>query len=158
MERRILHAAHGSAEWRETVRLREAVLRAPLGLAFSADELARESAQLHLALRAGGTLAGGVVLVPPSADAQAPWQLRQMEVAPGFSGQGFGTALVAAAEHELHLRDAERVVLHARETAVAFYARLGYRAHGAVFDEVTIPHRLMRKHLPTAMSADADLT
>jgi predicted GNAT family N-acyltransferase len=38
-------------------------------------------------------------------------------------------------------------VLHARLGADGFYARLGYRAHGAPFDEHTVPHILMTKRL-----------
>lgn len=72
-----------SAEWHETVRLRDAVLRTPLGLAFSKDELEQEGQQLHLALYVGMTLAGVVVLVPPMIDART-WKLRQMAVAPMF--------------------------------------------------------------------------
>ena len=62
-------ADYGSAVWRETVRLRDSVLRMPLGLAFSRNELALESTQLHLALYTGTALAGVVVLVPPLDDA-----------------------------------------------------------------------------------------
>ena len=39
------------------------------------------------------------------------------------------------------------LTLHARETAVAFYLRLGYRVVGEPFVEVTIPHRTMEKLL-----------
>ncbi len=142
----VLQAAHDSAAWRETVRLRHAVLRAPLGLAFSADELAREASQLHLALHAEGGLAGVVVLVPPEAGART-WKLRQMAIAPAFRGRGLGTALVTAAEETVRARGGERVVLHARADAVPFYLRLGYAAEGAVFEEVTIPHQSMSKRL-----------
>ena len=142
----ILPAAHGGAAWRETVRLRHAVLRAPLGLAFSDDELAREASQLHLALHAQGRLAGVVVLVPP--DAGPPtWKLRQMAVAPELRGRGIGTALVTAAEASVRARGGERVLLHARADAVPFYARLDYAAEGAMFEEVTIPHRRMTRRL-----------
>jgi len=141
---------YGSVVWGETVRLRETVLRTPLGLAFSNDELARESAQLHLALYTGATLAGVVVLVPPPANDVRAWKLRQMAVAPAFRGKGGGAALVAAAEREMRARGAAQVMLHARETAVPFYARHGYRADDEAFEEVTIQHRRMWKELDAA--------
>jgi predicted GNAT family N-acyltransferase len=39
------------------------------------------------------------------------------------------------------------VVLHARETAVSFYKKLGYTKEGNVFEEVGIPHWKMTKPL-----------
>ena len=145
---RIEEVAHGSAAWRDTVRLREGVLRTPLGLAFDPSELAREDAQLHLALHDGAALAGTVVLVPPGPGGAPTWKLRQMAVAPASRRRGFGTALVRAAEAVMAARGAAGVLLHARLDTVPFYARLGYLADGAVFEEVTIPHRRMSKRLP----------
>ncbi len=40
------------------------------------------------------------------------------------------------------------IILHARQRAVAFYEKLGYRKEGDLFIEVTLPHFLMRKELP----------
>ena len=39
------------------------------------------------------------------------------------------------------------MVLHARQTAVPFYERLGYETYGEPFVEVTIPHIAMRMAL-----------
>ena len=39
------------------------------------------------------------------------------------------------------------MVLHARETAVGFYEKLGYKTSGDKFIEVTIPHFPMQKEL-----------
>ena len=39
------------------------------------------------------------------------------------------------------------MTMHARETAVPFYERLGYATVGARFEEVTIPHFKMEKRL-----------
>jgi predicted GNAT family N-acyltransferase len=39
------------------------------------------------------------------------------------------------------------MTLHARSTAVPFYAKLGYECVGDEFIEVTIPHWEMRKAL-----------
>ena len=141
MAMRIGQVGHGTDRWRETVRLRDVVLRAPLGLAFTDDELAAEASQLHLALHVDDALAAVVVLVP------SVGKLRQMAVVERFRGLRLGTALVGAAEREMRARDVERVVLHARMAAASFYARLGYVAEGAEFMEVTIPHLLMSKRL-----------
>ena len=44
-------------------------------------------------------------------------------------------------------RGFREMTLHARESVVGFYERLGYAAEGSPFIEVTIPHRAMRKTL-----------
>jgi predicted GNAT family N-acyltransferase len=37
--------------------------------------------------------------------------------------------------------------MHARQTAVGFYQKLGYSITGEPFEEVTIPHYIMEKAL-----------
>jgi predicted GNAT family N-acyltransferase len=39
------------------------------------------------------------------------------------------------------------MVMHARKSALGFYEKLGYTPEGDEFEEVTIPHYLMRKKL-----------
>ena len=56
-------------------------------------------------------------------------------------------ALVAHLEAELRDRGLREVVLHARDHAIGFYARLGYAPFGEPYEEVGIPHRNMRKTL-----------
>ena len=70
-----------------------------------------------------------------------------MAVHAAMQGQGLGTQLVRRLEAELSARAIERVALHARSTAVAFYERLGYRCVGEPFIEVGLDHRIMEKTL-----------
>lgn len=147
MEARIERVPHGSAAWMATVRLRDLVLRAPLGLAFSPAALAGEAEQIHLAVLFEGELAGTVLVVPPTQGDAGCGRLRQMAVAPGRRGAGLGRRLVGAAEATLRELGAEAARLHARETAAGFYARLGYRVTGPAFVEVTLPHLPMRRSL-----------
>ncbi len=58
-----------------------------------------------------------------------------------------GTALVEHAEDLARQLGFPRMLIHARDTAVALYERLGYSRIRKVFEEVTIPHRLMEKRL-----------
>lgn len=131
--------------WADMVRLRHQVLRAPLGLGFSAEQLASEASQLHLALRLDGSLAGTLLLLPPDPTGTA--KLRQMAVRPGLERQGFGSLLVRHGEAELRRIGAVQALLSARMTAVPFYLRLGYVADGEPFIEVTVPHLSMRRRL-----------
>jgi predicted GNAT family N-acyltransferase len=40
-----------------------------------------------------------------------------------------------------------KIYMHARETAVGFYLKLGYEIEGEPFEEVTIAHRSMLKNI-----------
>lgn len=138
---------HGSSEYHATVALRDEVLRRPLGLAFSPDELSGEKDSFHLAGWRGSALVACVVLKPLS-DNQL--QLRQFAVREDWRGQGIGRALALYAEAFAKEHGYEEIILHSRETAQGFYAKLGYQTEGERFIEVTIPHVTMRKRLPSS--------
>ncbi len=135
---------HGSPEYQATVDLRDSVLRKPLGLHFSADELAAEEDSLHIACYRGESLVGCLVLQPIGG---GDVRMKQVAVVPELQGQGIGAALVAYAEALAQKVSYRRMVLHARETAVSFYEKLGYSRIGDGFEEVTIPHWVMEKRL-----------
>ncbi len=135
---------HGTDEYRQTVALRDELLRRPLGLKFSPEELAQEKDSFHLACRQGGTLAACLVLEPMSA---RRIQMRQLAVAADFQGRGIGRSLMGYSESFARQRGYREIVMHAREEAVGFYEKLGYRREGGRFTEVTIPHFVMRKTL-----------
>ncbi len=136
--------AHSSPDWRTAVALRRAILRTPLGLDFSAEELTRESADTHFAAFADGQMVGTVVLSPLATDTV---KLRQMAVAETLRGRGIGEALLSAFEAHARTIGAQKITLAARETARRFYERNGYAAEGEGFIEVTILHIRMGKIL-----------
>jgi ribosomal protein S18 acetylase RimI-like enzyme len=140
----ICEVAHGSPEYGATVALRSAILREPLGLRFSTQELEAESDSRHVACYRGGRLAGCLVLVPSTG---GDVRMRQVAVAPDVQRQGIGTALVEYAEALVRRLGYRRMILHARQSAVAFYERLHYSKIGERFEEVTIPHWAMEKRL-----------
>ncbi len=141
----IVQERFGGAGWREMIALRTQVLRAPLGLAYSDGQLAGECDQIHLALRLGGNLAGTLLLLP---DAPAAVVLRQMAIAPAFAARGLGRQLVRHGETVAREALGARIAtLSARRTAIGFYQKLGYRAEGPTYIDVTLPHRRMRRSL-----------
>lgn len=140
----IAEVAFDSEEYRRTLELRDRILRRPLGLVLSASDVKGEERQFHLVAFDDDTIVGCLVLVPGEAGRM---RMRQVAVAETAQRRGVGTALVRRAEglaRELGFRE---MVLHARRVAVPFYERLGYRAEGPEFVEVTSPHFLMRKAL-----------
>ena len=137
-------AAHGSPDYRQLVELRRRVLRIPLGLDFTPEQLAGEVADLHLGAWEGDQLLGCLLL---SDRGQGTVQMRQVCVEPTLQRSGVGAALVVESEAEARRREFQRMMLHARDTAVGFYLRLGYAAVGDPFEEVSIPHQEMVKDL-----------
>lgn len=60
---------------------------------------------------------------------------------------GVGRALMLALESAARARGHTSVVLSSQVSAIGFYERLGYVAHGDVYDDAGIPHRDMTKQL-----------
>ncbi len=142
---RVRRIDFGSADYVDCLRLREAVLRVPLGLTLSAQDQQGEDTQWHFGLfDTAGALLACVVAVPV---APGVFKLRQMAVRADTQGQGLGSRLLAEVETRLQEQGATQLLLHARVSAEPFYARQGYRAKSEVFEEVGIPHRRMGKSL-----------
>jgi len=132
-------------EYDEAVRLRYDILRRPLGLDYTAEQLAAEYDQIHLAAYdAANRLVGYLNLTP--IDAQT-MQMRQVAVAENQQGSGVGKQLVVHSEWLARQLGIKQLILHAREPAVPFYEKLHYRVVGEPYEEVTIPHRTMEKDL-----------
>jgi len=133
---------HGSADYRAEVGLRHELLRKPLGMSFTAEELAAEADSHHLGCRFGDRLVGCLVLRPLGS---ARIQMRQVAVDQTLQRRGIGRALVEHAEDFARRSGFREMYLHARESALPFYEKLGYAPFGEGFIEVGIPHREMRK-------------
>jgi ribosomal protein S18 acetylase RimI-like enzyme len=135
----------GSPEYSQECVLRQAVLRAPLGLDLFAEDLAPEADQWHFGLFAPDGALVGCVIAVPLGDGHA--KLRQMAVLPRRQRQGLGRRLLREVEAVLASRGIRHIVLHARLAATGFYDASGYARVGQVFTEVTIPHVRMEKSL-----------
>ena len=138
----------GADEYRLECGLRNDVLRKPLGLSLTAEELAREEDQLHFGLfEPDGNLVACVVAVKLSpTDAR----IRQMVVSPIHQRKGLGKRLMNELEANLRSRGFANLVLHARTSAVGFYETLGYMIVGDEFMDVTVPHFRMVKVISPA--------
>lgn len=136
--------AHGSPEYDATVELRRAVLRRPLGLDFSPEQLASEASDTHLAQFEEDQALACLILTPKDLKTL---KMRQVAVAPERQGRGLGRLLVEGSEVWGREHGFEKMTLHARDTAVPFYLALGYAVEGEPFEEVGIPHCAMSKTL-----------
>lgn len=130
--------------YRQEIELRLELLRIPLGLTFSDEQLSAEAADLHFGMLDEGRLIACAVIVPLS---RTLAKLRQMAVAEAFQRQGVGATLVRNIESALADRQFQTIELHARDHAVGFYEKLGYRKQGGQFIEVSLPHWKMSKSI-----------
>lgn len=72
------------------------------------------------------------------------YRLRGMATLPEFQGQGQSSALLRTAFPLIKQNQCTLLWCNARETAEGFYRKVGFTAHGGIFDIPGIgPHRLM---------------
>jgi predicted GNAT family N-acyltransferase len=137
----------GTPEYDAAVAIRHQVLRAPLNLSFTPEELAAEFNQIHLALLDPNLqMVGYLNLTAQSAEVV---KMRQVAILPMLQSKGLGTLLVSQAESKALSLGFQTMLLHARQSAIAFYQKLGYQPEGPTFTEVTLPHIKMTKNLAT---------
>jgi len=135
---------HGSKEYKQMVHLRTEILRKPLGLKFSEEELEIEKNEILIAAFEEDKMLGCCMLVN---EGERSCRLRQMAVLNNLQGKGIGRALMIFAENIARDRGYKKLTMHARKTALGFYERLGYKVSGEEFKELTIPHYIMEKNL-----------
>ena len=97
----------------------------------------------HFLLRDGATPLATARLV----DKHGLAKIGRVAVLKDARGRGLGLLLMQAVIEEAKRRGFTESVLDAQTYAVPFYARLGYVAEGAEFDDAGIPHFLMRRKL-----------
>ncbi|MBC7903474.1 MAG: GNAT family N-acetyltransferase [Gemmatimonadaceae bacterium] len=135
---------HGSKEYLQMIKMRNDILRKPLGLIFNPEELETEKEEVLIGAFEEEKMLGCCMLVRQDGKIV---RLRQMAVLNNLQGKGIGRALMSFAENIARDMGYSKLTMHARKTAVGFYEKLGYRTSGDEFLEVTIPHFMMEKDL-----------
>jgi GNAT superfamily N-acetyltransferase len=135
---------HGSNDYRRMVGLREEILRKPLGLVFSPEDLEAEKEDILVAAFEEERLVACCLL---TFEDKTTVKLRQMAVHHEVQGKGVGRALIRFAETVARDHGFRKIAMHARKTATGFYEKMGYSICSPEFEEVTIPHFVMEKAL-----------
>ncbi len=135
---------HGSKEYLQMVNLRTEILRRPLGLTYSEEELAREKDDILIGAFDDDEMLACCILTKVDGKTL---RLRQMAVQNNLQGKGIGASLMHFAELVARDKGFQKLIMHARKTAAGFYEKLGYKEVGNEFIEVTIPHYVMEKKL-----------
>ncbi len=135
---------HSSPEYWMTLLLRYKILRHPLGLHYTMNDLKKETKDVHFGAFFGEDLLACLVLTPLPDNV---FKLRQVAVDNTLQGKGVGKALQQFAEQYAMDNGCRKMVCNARKTAVQFYEKQGFVKLGEEFEEVGIPHFYMQKEL-----------
>lgn len=135
---------HQSKDYEQMVALRYHLLRKPLGLAFTPEELANEQHHILLAYTDEDVMEACCMLVKVDTTTV---RLRQLAVLAGLQGKGIGRAMVQFAENLARDNRYQKIFLHARKDSIHFFEKLGYQVESEPFIELTIPHLVMGKEL-----------
>ena len=134
---------HNSPEWTNAVRLREKILREPLGSTFTSQELEEEKNHFQIAGFMDDTIVATAVLVPEG----NVMKMQRVVVTETLRGLNIGSEMMSFCENFADEREYKLIYCHARNTAINFYIKNGYEEIGDYFDEDGIPHLKMRKKL-----------
>ncbi len=135
---------HGSPEYRQMVKLRDDILRKPLGLGFTPEELEKEKDNMLIGAFEEEDMLGCCMLVEENNNIV---RLRQMAVLNDLQGKGIGRALMGFAENLARDRGYRTISMHARKDTIGFWEKMGYKVASEEFIEITIPHFIMEKKL-----------
>ena len=140
----IMQIDYGTPEYEQMLRLREEILRKPLGLGFTAEDLEPDKKDILIGAFDDGRMLGCCILRD---EGNRTIRLRQMAVKNNQQGKGIGQQIMRFAETLARDIGYRVLSMHARDTAIGFYEKQGFRVVGEGFMEVTIPHHKMEKML-----------
>jgi len=135
---------HGSKEYKQMVALRMEILRKPLGLSFTEDELAKEKDDILIGAFDEDKILACCLLTKVD---NATIKLRQMAVQNNLQGKGIGASMMSFAETVARDKGYRKLMMHARNTAIGFYEKFDFKVKGAEFIEVNVQHHVMEKRL-----------
>jgi N-acetylglutamate synthase-like GNAT family acetyltransferase len=130
-------------EYKKYFNARWEILRKPLGFPKGSEIDDSENISLHIMAVEAEEVAGvGRLTYYPNGEGQ----IRYMGVSDKFRNQKVGTSILEYLEKEAKKMGLTKIFLNARENALLFYSKLGYRAKGKPFEGVGgISHTKMIK-------------
>ena len=135
--------AHESKAWETAVKLREEILRKPLGSYFTPEELEEEQHHVQVVGLMNDEIIATAVLVPEGEKIK----MQRVVVSEAIRNLSIGSKMMLYCEAFARDEGYQVVYCHARDSAVNFYLNNGYAPDGDYFDEDGIPHLKMGKAL-----------
>ena len=113
---------HGTPEYHQMVDLRYHILRKPLGLEFSKEDLEREKEDVLMGCFDEDKLEGCCLLTPAG---EKSLRLRQMAVGNGLQGKGIGRVLMSFAENIARDMGNRKVMMHRQKIGSWLLRKIG---------------------------------
>lgn len=135
---------YGTPEYQQMISLRLDILRKPLGLTFRPEYLEQDKNDILIAAFDEDVILGCCILTRID---DKCIRLRQMAVQKKLQGKGIGESIMVFAENLARDKGYKRLMMHARDSAIGFYEKFGYKIKGDQFTDVNTPHHIMERHL-----------
>lgn len=138
--------AYGSEAYDQTLLVRHEVLRRAWGRSIAEDDLSEEDRDFIVGAFDGDRVVGCATMIWRDEELAQP---RYMAILETYRKQGIGSRILARLEEEAARRGRRLIRLNARESAIPFYERHGYRLIGEpkIPAFIPIPHAMMEKRL-----------
>jgi len=134
----------GTKDYDEMIDLRMKVLLDPIGIPRSYINPEKEKEDTLIGAFEQDKLIGCCILTYLD---NSTLQLRQMAVDQSLQTKGIGRNIISFAEQIAKEKGYQMLMMHARDTVMAFYEKCGYAIAGEQFFEVGIGHHRMEKRL-----------
>lgn len=139
----IIQIRHDSEHYKQSVQLRNQVLRIPIGLLLSTQDMFGEKDQLMYGYFENGIILSTVQFILKDKKAK----LRQFATHIKHRNRGLGNKLYHYCESELLKLNFNEIYCHCRLEAVPFYIKNGFKITSEEFIEVGIVHVKMTKQV-----------
>jgi len=132
---------YGEDEHSQAILLRKEVLYEASGIPSS--DYNEEENHVQIAGFDNSSIIATCSLVPEGDDCR----MRYVAISSHIQGGGIGSKMLVFFEEQARNQGFKSIYCHARDTAINFYSKNGYKTEGEMFEQVTIPHIKMRKVL-----------
>ena len=131
---------YNSPEYQKALRLREDVMRKPLGLLLSEEDVKDDGKRIHISKDIIMMSSFAVVLYKIA-------HIYSVFVKQELQNKGFGQRLMAYAENYAKSQGAKRLYVEGRKAAKNFYQKCGFSSCGLEYIDMNIVHQDMRKDI-----------
>ena len=132
---------YGSDEHKAAINLRKEVLYEARRI--SPKDYNEQEDHIQIAGFDNDTIIATCSLVPDGEHCR----MRYVAIKENIQGGGIGSKMLMFFEEQARAKEFKSIYCHARDTAINFYSKNGYKTEGEMFEQVTIPHIKMRKIL-----------
>lgn len=142
----VTEVEYGSEDYKKTVRLRDKVMREPLGLSIDNDDLSFERNATVLAVLDGDAILGTGVFEQKDEDTI---KIRYVCVDSALQRSGVGRQLIEEIENRVRKQGIKRIYMEARVSAAEFYKKFQFHEYGNIYlmKEAPVEHIRMEKRL-----------